>query len=98
MDTIPAHVEDTSLENDRLVSRRGQGLYDWWSRHRNLFGRLYDIAFLGRESERRERAMESLSLFPDTDVPARLADRFASTRIATFDGGVTFIATARRPE
>ncbi|MGN8217065.1 class I SAM-dependent methyltransferase [Halococcus morrhuae DSM 1307] len=225
-------MPDTFLRNGCLVSRRGQGLYDWWSRHRNLFSRLYDIAFLGRESERRERAMNSLSLdsgdrvlelgcgpgnsfealrthvgsagrvvgldyspgmarqarrrardrgwanvhvlrgdagrpgiadgafdavyasmslsampepeqaieaayralrpggrivvldaqpfqqfpwtllnpvivplakwatnwFPDTDVPAQIADRFASTRIATFDGGVTFIAIARKSE
>ena len=231
-DTISVRVGDTSPWNDRLVSRRGQGLYDWWSRHRGLFSRLYDIAFLGRESERRERAIEALSLdsgeqvldlgcgpgnsfaalrtrvgsagrvvgldyspgmarqarlrardsgwanvhaihgdagrpgladgafdavyasmslsampepdrameaayralrpggrivvldarpfqefpwtllnpvvvplskwatnwFPDTDIPAQIADRFESTRIATFDGGVTFIATARKPE
>ena len=213
------------------MSRRGQELYDWWSRHRGLFGRLYDVAFLGRESERRERAVEALSLdsgervlelgcgpgnsfaalrtrvgsagrvvgldyspgmarqarrrarergwanvhvvrgdagrpgiadgafdavyasmslsampesdraieaayralrpggrivvldaqpfqafpwtllnpvvvplakwatnwFPDTDIPAGIDDRFESARIVTFDGGVTFVATARKP-
>jgi phosphatidylethanolamine/phosphatidyl-N-methylethanolamine N-methyltransferase len=44
------------------VSSRGQPIYDWWSRHQSLFGLLYDVAFLGRETELRERAVQSLSL------------------------------------
>lgn len=40
----------------------GRTLYDWWSQHGELFDRLYDIAFLGREREFRERSVESLSL------------------------------------
>jgi SAM-dependent methyltransferase len=44
------------------VSGRGQSIYDWWSRHENLFDRLYDVGFLGRETELRERAVESLDL------------------------------------
>ena len=44
------------------MSERGQSIYNWWSRHQRLFDRLYDIAFLGRESELRERAVEALDL------------------------------------
>jgi demethylmenaquinone methyltransferase/2-methoxy-6-polyprenyl-1,4-benzoquinol methylase len=44
------------------MSTRGQPIYDWWSRHRSLFGLLYDVAFLGRETELRDRAVQSLSL------------------------------------
>ena len=44
------------------MSSRGQPIYDWWSRHQSLFGLLYDVAFLGRETELRERAIQSLSL------------------------------------
>lgn len=40
----------------------GRTLYDWWSQHGELFDRLYDIAFLGREREFRERSVELLSL------------------------------------
>ena len=44
------------------MSERGQSIYEWWSRHERLFDRLYDVAFLGRETELRERAMKSLAL------------------------------------
>lgn len=44
------------------MSSRGQPIYDWWSRHRSLFGLLYDVAFLGRETELRGRAVQSLSI------------------------------------
>ena len=44
------------------MSGRGQSIYDWWSRHESLFSRLYDVGFLGRETEFRERAVESLDL------------------------------------
>ena len=44
------------------MSERGQSIYNWWSRHQRLFDRLYDIAFLGRESEFRERTVEALDL------------------------------------
>lgn len=44
------------------MSDRGQSIYNWWSRHQRLFNWLYDVAFLGRESELRERAVEALGL------------------------------------
>ena len=44
------------------MSERGQSIYNWWSRHDRLFDRLYDVGFLGRESELRERAVELLAL------------------------------------
>lgn len=50
------------------MSSRGQPIYDWWSRHQSLFDFLYDIAFLGRETELRERAVQSLSLDPGEGV------------------------------
>ncbi|WP_273838588.1 methyltransferase domain-containing protein [Halococcus sp. PRR34] len=50
------------------MSDRGQSIYNWWSRHQRLFDRLYDVAFLGRESELRGRAVESLDLGSDDRV------------------------------
>jgi demethylmenaquinone methyltransferase/2-methoxy-6-polyprenyl-1,4-benzoquinol methylase len=44
------------------VSERGQSIYGWWSRHDRPFDLLYDVGFLGRETELRERAVESLGL------------------------------------
>lgn len=43
-------------------------LYDWWSRHPRLLNVLYDIAFLGRETEFRRRAIELLNLEPGETV------------------------------
>lgn len=43
-------------------------LYDWWSRHPRLLKVLYYIAFLGRESEFRQRAIEMLNLEPGETV------------------------------
>ncbi|WP_049996960.1 class I SAM-dependent methyltransferase [Halococcus sediminicola] len=44
------------------MSERGQSIYNWWSRHERLFSRLYDVGFLGRKTELRERAVEALNL------------------------------------
>lgn len=37
-------------------------VYDWWSRHPRALDVLYELAFLGRESTFRRRAIEALDL------------------------------------
>ena len=49
-------------------SRRGRRVYDWWSRRGDLLGRLYDVAFVGRQSLLRARSLGALGLAPGDTV------------------------------
>jgi ubiquinone/menaquinone biosynthesis C-methylase UbiE len=72
------------------MSSRGQPIYDWWSRHQSLFNFLYVIAFLGRESKFRDRAVESLSLDAGEQVlelGCGPGNSFEALRTRVGDGG-----------
>ncbi len=45
-----------------MSGRRGQRVYDWWSRHGGLLGRLYDLVFLGTQARLRARSVDALGL------------------------------------
>lgn len=51
-----------------MSSRRGQRVYDWWSRHGGLLGRLYDVVFLGTQPQLRARSVDALDLSPGDSV------------------------------
>jgi len=51
-----------------MSGRRGQRVYDWWSRHGDLLGRLYDAVFLGRQAQLRARSVDALELSPGDAV------------------------------
>jgi phosphatidylethanolamine/phosphatidyl-N-methylethanolamine N-methyltransferase len=51
-----------------MSGRRGQRLYDWWSRHGGLLGRLYDAVFLGGQARLRARSVAALDLSPGDTV------------------------------
>ena len=45
-----------------MPGRRGQQVYDWWSRHEGLLDRLYDLVFLGTQARLRARSVDALGL------------------------------------
>jgi len=51
-----------------MSGRRGQRVYDWWSRHGDLLDRLYDVVFLGRQAQLRARSVGALGLSPGDTV------------------------------
>lgn len=51
-----------------MSGRRGQRVYDWWSRHSGLLGRLYDLVFLGTQDRLRAKSVDALALSPGDTV------------------------------
>jgi demethylmenaquinone methyltransferase/2-methoxy-6-polyprenyl-1,4-benzoquinol methylase len=51
-----------------MSGRRGQRLYDWWSRHGELLDGLYDAVFLGRQAQLRAKSVDALALSPGDTV------------------------------
>lgn len=45
-----------------MSGRRGQQVYDWWSRHGGVLDRLYDLVFLGTQARLRARSIAALEL------------------------------------
>ena len=67
-----------------MASRRGQRVYDWWSRHGDLLDRLYDVVFLGRQARLRARSVDALELSPgDTVVELGCGDGRSLHRLRT---------------
>jgi len=52
----------TRTETEAVTQTANGTIYDWWSRHPRALDILYQLAFLGRESVFRQRAMEALDL------------------------------------